>query len=128
MHNPYPDCAAHYEESRLLSELVLQSFCDQTGISKLSVRETDDMTGTNWSRVPTTIVEMGFLSNRSDDSLMATDYFRQEAAIGIANGLDAFLEATAETETVENSSATVEPDADIVSTAASVGDAETNEP
>ena len=86
------------------------------------------MTGTNWSRVPTTIVEMGFLSNRSDDSLMATDYFRQEAAIGIANGLDAFLEATAETETVENSSATVEPDADIVSTAASVGDAETNEP
>lgn len=126
--NPYPDCVAHYEESRLLSELVLQSFCDQTGISKLSVRETDDMTGTNWSRVPTTIVEMGFLSNRSDDSLMATDYFRQEAAIGIANGLDAFLEATAETETVENSSATVEPDADIVSTAASVGDAETNEP
>ena len=86
------------------------------------------MTGTNWSRVPTTIVEMGFLSNRSDDSLMATDYFRQEAAIGIANGLDAFFEATAEMETAESGSATAEPDADIVSTAASVGDAETNEP
>ena len=37
-------------------------------------------------------MEMGFLSNKSDDTLMATDYFRQEAAIGIANGLDAYFE------------------------------------
>ena len=56
------------------------------------MREMDDMTGTNWSRYPTTILEMGFLSNKSDDTLMATDYFRQEAAIGVANGLDAYFE------------------------------------
>jgi N-acetylmuramoyl-L-alanine amidase len=70
---------------------VLTEFCEQTGISKLNMREMDDMTGTNWSRVPTTILEMGFLSNKSDDTLMATDYFRQEAAIGVANGLDAYF-------------------------------------
>ncbi len=112
--NPYPDCAAHYEKSQLLSRLVLQYFCGQTGISQLSVRETDEMTGTNWSRVPTTIVEMGFLSNRSDDSLMATDYFRQEAAIGIADGLDAFFEATAETEAVDGAASVASPNAEAV--------------
>lgn len=90
--NPYPDCAAHYVESRKLSELVLDEFCSKTGIFKQNVREMDDMTGTNWSQVPTVIVEMGFLSNVSDDRLMATEYFRQEAAIGIANGLDAYFE------------------------------------
>ena len=90
--NPYPTCAVHYERSHRLSQLVLTEFCDQTGISKLNMREMDDMTGTNWSRVPTTILEMGFLSNKSDDTLMATDYFRQEAAIGVANGLDAYFE------------------------------------
>lgn len=90
--NPYPTCAIHYERSHRLSRLVLDGFCDQTGIEKLNMREMDDMTGTNWSRVPTTIVEMGFLSNKSDDTLMATDYFRQEAAIGIANGLDTYFE------------------------------------
>ena len=89
--NPYPTCAVHYERSHRLSQLVLTEFCDQTGISKLNMREMDDMTGTNWSRVPTTILEMGFLSNKSDDTLMATDYFRQEAAIGVANGLDAYF-------------------------------------
>ena len=90
--NPYPTCAAHYLRSQRLSQLVLNEFCDQTGISKLNMREMDDMTGTNWSQVPTTILEMGFLSNKSDDTLMATDYFRQEAAIGVANGLDAYFE------------------------------------
>ena len=90
--NPYPTCAAHYERSHRLSQLVLTEFCEQTGIAKLNMREMDDMTGTNWSRVPTTILEMGFLSNKSDDTLMATDYFRQEAAIGVANGLDAYFE------------------------------------
>ena len=89
--NPYPTCAAHYLRSHRLSQLVLNEFCDQTGISKLNMREMDDMTGTNWSEVPTTILEMGFLSNKSDDTLMATDYFRQEAAIGVANGLDAYF-------------------------------------
>ena len=89
--NPYPTCAAHYRKSYTLSRFVLDEFCEQTGISKLNMREMDDMTGTNWSQVPTTILEMGFLSNKSDDTLMATDYFRQEAAIGVANGLDAYF-------------------------------------
>lgn len=89
--NPYPSCVEHYTESRHLSALILQEFCDQTGIKQQNIREMDDMTATNWSQVPTTIVEMGFLSNTADDRLMATDYFRQEAAIGIANGLDAYF-------------------------------------
>jgi len=100
--NPYPNCAATYEDSRLLSELVLEEFCKQTGIKQLNVREMDNMTGTNWSEVPTTIVEMGFLSNKSDDRLMATDYFRQEAAMGIADGLDAYFVRLAEIEAEES--------------------------
>ncbi len=89
--NPYPDCAATYDESRLLSERVLQAFCKTTGMQQLEIREMDDMTGTNWSKVPTTLVEMGFLSNKSDDMLMATKYFKERAAEGIADGLDAYF-------------------------------------
>ena len=91
--NPYPDCARHYARSRMLSEMVLDAFCEQTEIHRRKVYEMDNMTGTNWSRVPTTILEMGYLSNVADDELMETDYFHQEAAIGIANGLDAYFKA-----------------------------------
>ena len=54
------------------------------------------MTGTNWSEVPTTIIEMGFLSNPDEDRYMTYDIFRVDAAKGIANGLDAFFQTTAE--------------------------------
>ncbi len=94
--NPYPTCAAYYRESYLLSSVVLNAFCEETGMEKLSVREMDDMTGTNWSQVPTTILEMGFLTNETDDRHMNTEFFRQLAAYGIADGLDAYY-ATAET-------------------------------
>jgi hypothetical protein len=107
--NPYPDCALHYERSSLLSHIVLDEFCEQTGIHKLNVREMDDMTGTNWSRVPTTIVEMGFLSNKSDDKLMFSGYFRQEAAIGIANGLDRYFRELEEMETQPETETAVKP-------------------
>jgi N-acetylmuramoyl-L-alanine amidase len=90
--NPYPTCAIHYGRSRQLALFVLDRFCEETGIERLNPREMDDMTGTNWSEVPTTIVEMGFLSNKSDDTLMATDYFHREAALGIANGLEDYFE------------------------------------
>ena len=90
--NPYPDCAAQYEVSHLLSERVLAAYCDEVrSIQKLNVREMDNMTGTNWSQVPTTILEMGFLSNEQDDMYMAIDLFKQQAATGIANGIDTFI-------------------------------------
>lgn len=97
--NPYPECAAHYEESALLSQCVLKNFCDKTSRKNLSVREMDNMTGTNWSRVPTTIVEMGFLTNPSEDKAMQESFFRQAAAIGISDGLDAYFKLVTPEET-----------------------------
>lgn len=97
--NPYPDCAARYEESLLLSECVLTKFCSQTNRENLGVRESDSYTGTNWSCVPTTIVEMGFLSNSAEDRIMATELFQREAAVGIANGLDRYFHLTNSEET-----------------------------
>ena len=89
--NPYPACAAAYADSLALSEAVLDAFCEATDMPKRSIIETDSMTGLNWSEVPSTIIEMGFLSNQTDDLLMNTPAFHTSAAIGIANGLDAFL-------------------------------------
>ncbi len=91
--NPYPDCAAHYRESRLLSEHILEAYCKETRMDRLSIREVDSYTGTNWSQVPTTILEMGFLSNASDDERMYYDTFHRTAAKGIADGLDAYFSA-----------------------------------
>ena len=91
--NPYPDCAAHYMESRLLSEHILNAYCKATGMEQLPIREENSYTGTNWSQVPTTILEMGFLSNAEEDKEMYFDTFHQAAAKGVADGLDAYFAA-----------------------------------
>ena len=91
--NPYN--AGIYEECRALSDAVLESFCASTGIDAFKVWETDTMTGTNWASVPTTIIEMGFMTNAEDEDALAAADFAAKAAEGLANGIAAYLQETA---------------------------------
>ena len=50
------------------------------------------MTGINWTRIPSTILELGYMSNAEEDKLMATPEFHANAACGIAQGLDAYFD------------------------------------
>ena len=83
--NPYN--ANIYKECRRLSEIMLQAFCQGTGIGEYRLWETDTMTGINWASVPTTIVEMGFLTNAEDEAIMADEGFAAKAAQALAAGI-----------------------------------------
>lgn len=87
--NPYN--ADLHPESLQLSRKVLDGFIAATNQRELAIWETDTMTGINWAEVPSTILEMGYMSNPEEDKRMAEDAFQQAAAKGVADGLDAFF-------------------------------------
>lgn len=89
--NPYN--AALYSDSKRLSSHVLDALSAATGCQKQSVWETDTMTGINWCQTPVTIVEMGFMTNPTEDSNMANADYQYKIAQGIADGVDAYFQA-----------------------------------
>lgn len=88
--NPYN--AAYYTDSKRLSEQVLDGIINATGAKKRRVVETDTMSGINWCQIPVTIVEMGFMSNETEDALMATEDYQWQLARGMADGIDAYMD------------------------------------
>lgn len=89
--NPY--IAQLHNKSYALGEAVINAYCQSCGLTNRGVMFSDNMAGTNWSQVPVTILEMGFMTNQSDDIYMQNAEFQSRMVQGIANGVDQYFAA-----------------------------------
>ncbi len=87
--NPYVGALA--EDSYLLAECILDGYCKSASFASLGIQYYDNMTGINWSKLPVMILEMGFMTNESDDLRMADETVQPLMAAGIADGIDAYF-------------------------------------
>lgn len=87
--NPY---VSHLSKASIsLSRCVINAYCAATGFSNRGVKTNDTMTGINWSSVPVTIIELGFMSNAEEDRAMQDAIMQNNMVQGIANGIDAYF-------------------------------------
>ena len=91
--NPY--CKVIAADSQRLSECV-STLCRRTGAKNRGVTQTDEMTGINWSKIPVTIVEMGFMSNPDEDQKLSDRHYQTMLAEGIADGVDRYYQREGE--------------------------------
>ena len=83
-----------YKQSRQLSDIMLAQYVKATGCYNEGVMETDTMMGNNWSEVPTTLIELGYMTNKKEDALMQTAAYQEKMLAGLVNGIDAYFKAT----------------------------------
>lgn len=81
----------YYTESYKLNQAVLDKYCKSTGLKNMGIQINDTLTGTNWSNMPTCLIEMGFMTNESDDRFLCSSDNQDKMAKGIADGIDSYF-------------------------------------
>lgn len=87
--NPYNGDLA--SESYALSSCIAGSVSQAAGAKNRGVKQTDTSSEINWSQVPVTSLETGFLSNQQEELLLSQEEYQSRIAVGIADGLDQFF-------------------------------------
>ena len=75
-----------------LTKCLLPAIQKATGANNRGISYRDDLTGTNWSKVPTVLVEMGEMSNKQEDYALSTPAYQEKMALGMANGIDDYFQ------------------------------------
>jgi len=80
-----------YASSRRAAALVQTELVRTLGFPNRGIQERSDFTGFNWADVPVILVEMGFMTNPTEDRALALPTVRQRAALGLCRGTLRFL-------------------------------------
>lgn len=88
-HNPYN--AELHSKSYSLSKKIIDSLCGATGTKNRGVQEADNYGEINWSKIPVSVVEMGFLSNPDEEKWLQDENYQEKLASGIVSALDSYF-------------------------------------
>lgn len=80
-----------YPESRRAARIVQRDVRAALGFPDRGLQERSDFTGFNWADVPAILVELGFMTNPTDDRLLATAAYQRRAATGLCRGTLRYL-------------------------------------
>ena len=80
-----------YAQSRRAAGLVQRALRSSLGFPDRGLQERSDFTGFNWANVPVILVEMGFMTNPTEDRLLSTHAYQRRAAVGLCRGTLRFL-------------------------------------
>ncbi len=88
--NPY--VKRNYKKSYSLCKDIVVSVYTETGCTMQGIKETDDFASLNWCDVPATSINIGFLSNASDETNLSDKTYLKNLAKAFAIGIDNYFE------------------------------------
>ncbi|MDB4868655.1 MAG: cell wall hydrolase/autolysin [Cohnella sp.] len=80
-----------YAKSKSASEFIYNEMKHTTKAKSKGVVPRSDLTGFNWSKVPVTLVEAGFMTSPREDKRLSESSYQNLIVKGISNGVDQFF-------------------------------------
>ena len=80
-----------YASSKRAARIVQDELRAALGFPDRGLQERSDFTGFNWADVPVILVEMGFMTNPTEDRRLATAAYQRRAAVGLCRGTLRYL-------------------------------------
>lgn len=65
--------------------------CKKTGAKGRGCVVRDDLSGSNWAKMPVTLIEVGFMTNPTEDRKMKTTSYQNKLAQGMVDGIDDYF-------------------------------------
>ena len=75
------------DTSSQYGKTILDTLTGDVGMKNNGVVTRSDMTGFNWTKVPVVLVEMGFLSNKTEEKRLSSDSYQSQLAEALARGI-----------------------------------------
>ncbi|NEW04968.1 N-acetylmuramoyl-L-alanine amidase [Paenibacillus sp. SYP-B3998] len=79
-----------YSQSKEAAQSVLNEVLKTTGAASRGIVARSDLSGFNWSEVPTILVEMGFMTNSDEDEKLSNPDYLDRLAQGVVNGINVY--------------------------------------
>jgi len=70
-----------------LGQLMVDCVSEATGAKNRGTVPRSDLTGLNFSEIPSVFIEMGFMTNPEEDALLSSGEYQDKIVAGMANSL-----------------------------------------
>ena len=74
-------------KSKLFGKLLDRVLKQNINIPSKGIVSRKDLTGFNWAQTPVVLLEMGYMSNKTDDQIMETKDFQKSVARSVGEAL-----------------------------------------
>ncbi|MFK7694533.1 N-acetylmuramoyl-L-alanine amidase [Paenibacillus sp. HJGM_3] len=79
----YPSGGEMAEPSKGMAVVMLRELIAATGAKSRGVVPRNDLSGFNWSTIPSVLVEMGFMTNTEEDKRLSSDEYQDQLIAGM---------------------------------------------
>lgn len=86
-----PFVAPLYDRSKSLAKNIQNSLVASLGAKDRGVQENDSVAAINYSKVPVTVLQLGFMSNETEDANLWNEEYQKKMVLAICDGIDEYF-------------------------------------